>query len=295
MNQIRKKIYKLRLNDLKNKNKINNSIHHWEKEINIVSSPKYMNKVKEDLRLQECFLKNKIHCQIISYQDPVKDSNCFIRSVWGYHNNADKFISFVTKNKTFNSNEIILHNMDKKKQYELLEKYSIPRIETKFIDSTDELEIKGIQVVKPVVSASGDHTYIIKDEDDLDQIGHLENIMVQPFIENIKDGEISVIVINKEIQYGIIRHPGVFTEYEKERFLYKEELDSDLIKLVQKVLLINEYQDAVFMRIDCVKDTEYKVMELELVDPDLFIETIPEKELRDRIYQKLVDTIKDKI
>ncbi len=295
MGQIRRKIYKLRLNDLKNKNKILDSVHHWDKEINIVSSPKYKNKVKEDLRLQGCFLKNKINCHIISYQDPVKNTNCLIRSVWGYHNYPEQFVSFVSKNNTFNSQEIILHNMDKKKQYELLEKYSIPRIETRFVDSTDELEIKGVQVVKPVVSASGDHTYIIKEEDDLDQIGHLENIMVQPFIENIKDGEISVIVINKEIQYGIMRHPGVFTEYEKERFIPKEDLDSELIKLVQKVLLIDEYQDAVFMRIDCVKAEEYKVMELELVDPDLFIETIPEKELRDRVYQKLVDTIKDKI
>ena len=295
MSQIRRKIYKLRLNDLKNKNKIHNSLHHWEKEINIVSAPKYMNKVKEDLRLQECFLKNKINCKIVSYQDPIKDENCFIRSVWGYHNHTDQFVSFITKNKTFNSNDIILHNMDKKKQYELLEKYSIPRIETKFIDSTDEIEIKGIQVVKPVVSAGGDHTYIIKEEDDLDQIGHLENIMVQPFIENIKDGEISVIVIHKEVQYGIMRHPGVFTEYEKERFYSKEELDPELIQLVQKVLLIEEYQDAVFMRIDCVKDKEYKVMELELVDPDLFIETIPDIELRNAIYQKLVDAVKNKI
>lgn len=295
MSQIKRKIYKLRLNDLKNKNKISNSIHHWDKEIKIVSAPKYVNKIKEDLRLQECFLKNKINCQIISYQDHVKDEKCLVRSVWGYHNNYEEFISFVNRNQTFNSNSIILHNMDKKKQYELLTKYSIPRIETKFVDSTDELEINGVQVVKPVVSASGDHTYIIKDEDDLDQIGYLENIMVQPFIENIKNGEISVIVIGKEIQYGIIRHPGVFTEYEKEIYIPKEELDPELIKLVHKILEIKEYQDAVFMRVDCVKDDEYKVMELELVDPDLFIESIPNKELRQNIYQKLVDIIKDKI
>ena len=296
MSQIKRKIYKIRLQNLKEKNTVRNNLHHFEKEIFIVSSPKFMNKVKEDLCLQECFINNKVNCKIISYEDNISSKNCLIRSVWGYHNQQDVFTSFIRRNHTINTSEIILHNMDKKKQYELLEKYSIPRIETKFLKQISEVEkIPTTLVIKPVVSASGDNTYIVKDEDDLKNIGELSNIMVQPYIENIKNGETSVIVINHEIQYGIIRHPGIFTKYEKEKYLSKDELDSDLISLVQKVLQIKEYQNAVFMRIDCVKDKEYKIMELELVDPDLFVETIPNKNERDQIYQKLVSTVKKEL
>lgn len=46
------------------------------------------------------------------------------------------------------------------------------------------------------------------------------------------------------------------------------------------------------MRIDFVKDiTGYKVMEIELVDPDLFIETITDKKVKREVYQKLVDSV----
>ncbi len=48
------------------------------------------------------------------------------------------------------------------------------------------------------------------------------------------------------------------------------------------------------MRIDLVKEDKYKVLEIELTDPDLFIETIPQKSLREDIYKEIIKSIKQK-
>ena len=47
------------------------------------------------------------------------------------------------------------------------------------------------------------------------------------------------------------------------------------------------------MRIDFIFDNNcYKVMEVELVDPNLFIETINDSKLKDEVYKSFVKAIK---
>lgn len=61
----------------------------------------------------------------------------------------------------------------------------------------------------------------------------------------------------------------------KEEYISINNLDKDIIDTVNNIILIKEYKEAVFMRIDFILDNNcYKVMEVELVDPNLFIETV---------------------
>ena len=116
--------------------------------------------------------------------------------------------------------------------------------------------------------------------------------MVQPFIENITEGEISVIAINRVVKYAIRRFPGVFQEYKKEEFVSRFSLDKEIVDIVKKILLIEEYKKAVFMRMDFAHTPQgYRVMEVELVDPDLFIETIPDPVLKKEVYEDLVHSV----
>ena len=74
MNNLRKKIYKLRLKLLY----LSNSIKYLftrGKEVNIISSNKYKNKIKEDLVLQKYLLKEGYHCKIISFEDKYKGNS----------------------------------------------------------------------------------------------------------------------------------------------------------------------------------------------------------------------------
>ena len=70
-------------------------------------------------------------------------------------------------------------------------------------------------------------------------------------------------------------------------------MDKKIIDNVKKVISIDEYKKAVFMRVDFVKDgSDYKVMEVELVDPNLFIETISDLAVKDAVYTELVFSVK---
>ena len=284
-------IYKLRLKDLSIRNKVVSKFINKDKKVYIVSSKKYQNRIKEDLCLQKCFLENKTYCEIVAWEDNKSTNINIIRTVWGYHKDSDNFINYIKNINTINDNNIIIDNIDKKKQYELLRKNDINTIHTEFMN--DISSIKKIDekiVVKPIISASGNNTYIINDKEDLSKLEGISNIMIQPYIEGIKDGEISIIVINKEIKYGIKRYPGIFTDYKKEEYIEINKIPEELIKEVNKIININEYNDVKIMRVDSVNDKNvFKVMEVELVDPALYIETIPDKNYRKKIYQDIVD------
>ena len=292
--KIKRIIYKIRLklcyitNNLICLFKINS-----KKRLFIVSSLKYQNKVKADLYLQKFFLKNNYYCKIITWQDKITNEYCLISSVWGYCQDLDNFLKFVTNNKTINAKEIIYNNISKKKQYELLEKYNIPRITTKFYENSKDFKFKDKkQVVKPAISESGNNTYIIENKKDLDKIKDLASFSVQPFISGIEEGELSLIVLDKKLKYGVIRYPGIFSKYEKEKYVKKEDIPYQAFNIFNDVINIKEYSKAKYMRIDLVKDKDtYKVLELELVDPDLFIESIPDEEFKKEIYKEFVTVI----
>lgn len=294
MRKLQKKIYKLRIKLLY----LSNSIKYLfarGKKINIVSSNKYKNKIKEDLILQKYLLKEGYHTKIISFEDNYQGNDLnIIRSVWGYHHNVERFLKFINNNKTINNKDIIINNINKKKQYQILKENDITVIDTIFLDNIKDYKYNGkILVIKPVISASGDNTFIISNVNDLDNVKELTNIMIQPFISSVTAGEISIIVIDKKIKYGIKRFPGVFTKYKKEEYISINNLDKSIIDTANNIILIKEYKEALFMRIDFIFDNNcYKVMEVELVDPNLFIETISDTKLKDEVYKSFVEAIK---
>lgn len=289
---MKNKIYKIRLKLLRFTNSIR-CIFTKGKKVNIISSLKYKNKVKEDLCLQKQFLKNKCHCKIVAWEDNQFTDINVIRSVWGYHNNAEKFLNIIDNHNTINPKDILVDNINKKKQFEILHKNNIKTIDTKFVKYNKEIEFTNKKlVVKPVVSASGNNTYIIEKSEDISKLNNINDLMVQPYIEKISDGELSIIVIDKEILYGIRRFPGVFTKYKKEEYIPLDKLSSQVIDIVNKIKNIKEYSNATIIRADFVyNNNQYEVMEVEMTDPDLFIEAITDIDYKNEVYQKIVDAV----
>ena len=281
---MKNKIYKIKLKLLRFTNSIR-CIFTKGKKVNIISSLKYKNKVKEDLCLQKQFLKNKCHCKIVAWEDNQFTDINVIRSVWGYHNNVEKFLNIIDNHNTINPKNILVDNINKKKKFEILHKNNIKKIDTQFVTNNK-------LVVKPVVSAGGNNTYIIEKSEDISKLNNINDLMVQPYIEKISDGELSIIVIDKEILYGIRRFPGVFTKYKKEEYIPLDNLSSQVIGIVNKIKNIKEYSNATIIRADFVyNNNQYEVMEVEMTDPDLFIEAITDIDYKNKVYQKIVDAV----
>ena len=295
MKKFKNILYRCRLKGLLLRNFIYRKTHSFDKEIIIASSDKYVNRVKEDINLCYYLMKDGINSKIMSYKDIKCSSNVIIRSVWGYQDDLDDFNNFITHREgiTINDVSLIEKNISKEEQYKLFKKYDINCIDTEFIYDKKDISIKNKSVLKPIISASGNNTYIINDIEDVDKIKDInKGYMLQPFIEDINNGEYSLILFNKELMYGIKRFPGIFTNRQSVEYINKESLDSNIIDVLNKVNNIIEYNNYCFMRVDIVDN---KVLELELIDPQLFIETIPDKNMRIDIYKRLVDCIKDKL
>ena len=271
MKKIRNILYRCKLKGLLLRNNSYRKNHKFDNELIIASSDKYVNRVKEDINLCYYLMKDGINSRIMSYKDIKCSSNVIVRSVWGYQNDLESKWYFKCSFK----------------------KYDINCIDTKFIYEKKDIVIDKKSVLKPIISASGDNTYIINDIKDVDKIEDINRgYMLQPFIEEINNGEYSIILFNKEIMYGIKRFPGVFTNRQSVEYINKDNIDKDIINIIDKVNGIEEYKDYCFMRVDIVNNM---VLELELVDPHLFIETIPTEKERIDVYKRLVNCIKDKL
>lgn len=273
----------------------------FNKRIAIVSCDKWIDKVKEDELLKFELNKLLVNVDIISWQDKNVDYSKYdavvIRSLWGYQDYIEEFIEYLDKLKkdnvkVFNNVDILKDNLNKHEQFKILDKYEIPHIDTFFLKKNELDKVGKINeeykdlVVKPIISGSGNNTFIISDTINKNNIridevkdkfdGVLNNInnylMVQPFVKEIDEGEISVVLIDNKVSHIVIRNTSVFNDKGSICVVGLDTMDSKMKSIVDSCTKIKEYKDALYMRVDLVKiDDDYKVMELELVEPQLFL------------------------
>ena len=142
-------------------------------------------------------------------------------------------------------------------------------------------------VIKPSIAASGYLACVYDKKDTVtntisDVLDHKDlDFMIQPFRFQIVEGEISIILINGKIQYGIRRFPGVFSEKKEPEYIDTQEIPEQFTIQMNLLLdfFINKFKSLPkICRMDFVKhNLDYELMEIELIDPDLFFRYIPEK------------------
>ena len=273
----------------------------FDKRIAIVSCDKWVGKVREDELLKFELNKLFVDVDIISWQDSSIDYTKYdaviIRSLWGYQDYIEEFIEYLDKLnkdkiKVFNDVEILKSNLNKYEQFKILDKYEIPHIKTFFLKKDELDKVSKISkeyedlVVKPIISGSGNNTFIISSKIKKNNIGvdevnaKFENVlndtnnylMVQPFVKEIEDGEISVVLINNKVSHIVVRNTSIFNDKGSIMVLELDAMDDKMKSIVESCSKIKEYENALYMRVDLVKiDDNYKVMELELVEPQLFM------------------------
>ena len=120
--------------------------------------------------------------------------------------------------------------------------------------------------------------------------------MLQPFIKEVKNGEYSVICFSNKLSHVIQRCVSVFGEKPYIKYIKKETIDDKMLEIVNKICLIKEYKDNLYMRIDLVKtNEEYQVMEVEQLDPQLFLNSITSNDYKKEAYQTFTKEIINRI
>lgn len=291
--------------------------------IYIASSEKHVGKIQEDVYIRDAYRDKGFSCEIVTLKNIVKISQPFdvviLKSIWGYHLHYKEFLKQVSmlrkKNiKLINNYDFIFWNIDKYKYlYELKHMNTVPTalLSLKNTKKVSEIRNKILQinkkfntntlVIKPRISESGYLTFKYdKTKDNRSIIALLKqnkelNFIAQPYRSNISTGELSIVIINGVSLYGIKRFPGIFSKKLDPIYIRFTSLPDVIKKEVDKlkIFLLERFSALPnICRVDFLKlNTGYEILEVELIDPDLFFRYIPDamrKKATSMIYKSFI-------
>ena len=190
----------------------------------------------------------------------------------------------------------IINNIQKNKQFNILKKNNIPFISTSFVYNEDDLlerlALNTLTVIKPIISGSGENTYLIN-QNDLPNLRNILNglknifiqndngIMIQPYFNGIENGEYACIFIDGINTHNMLRFPGVFSE--KKRPIYLSSVPDCVKKIANDVSKLEEFSGYLYMRVDIVlQNGNPIIMEVELAEPDLLFKYIENDRVRNQ-------------
>ena len=296
------------------------------KKVGIVSCDKWIDKLEEDNNLKNALINLGIDAKIISWQQPLEEKHdlLVLKSVWGYQNYYKEFKNWLlyVKNNNIplaNGVDMVLNNIMKNIQFNILEKNNVDFIDTIFIDQSkllnknifDMLDDKSY-VFKPTISGSGENTYLVTNSNDKsipntiqkEDIVKIYNkmlddnsdckIMIQPFISEINNGEYSCIFIDGKLTHTMLRFPNIF--HEKRRTYLVNDAPDSIIELARDVERIKDFNNYLYMRVDMVLvNGKAKIMEVELADPDLLTKYIDDSNVKSNVIKTFAKKIERRV
>ncbi len=219
-----------------------------------------------------------------------------IRSCWDYHLRVTEFLSWIDSLETrqirvWNSPSTIRWNVNKTYLREL-EAKGIAIVPTLWFDSakrislSDELCQAGWDkaVIKPRVSATAHRTQSILTEQAedaqtlFDELRNGPGVMVQKFVEGItREGEWSLIFFDGQFSHAVLKTPKTGDFRVQHDFGGKEKLAIPPTFVLEAAEdIIGHVPRTLHARVDgVVEDHKFLLMELELIEPALFLMNSP--------------------
>lgn len=292
------------------------------KKVAIVSCDKWKDRLEEDINLKKALIKLGVDAKIISWQQPLEEKYdlLVLKSVWGYQNYYHDFknwLMYIKKNNIpiVNNVDMIMNNIMKDIQFNILKKYHIDFINIIFLKQSDLFNAKffdklgnNLYVFKPTISGSGENTYLVTSSSDKSipntvsiaeavkiyndiLSGNKEcKIIVQPFISEINNGEYSCVFIDGKLTHTMLRFPNIF--HEKKKPYLVSDIPNSILKLAKKVEKIKDFNNYLYMRVDMVLiNNEAKIMEVELCDPDLLTKYIDDLNVKYDVIKTFAERI----
>lgn len=198
-----------------------------------------------------------------------------IRSCWNYYRQYEKWLDWLDNLKAKNIivwNQIEVMKWNSHKSYLLdLEQKGVKIIPTRIAKAGERVEDEDL-VIKPLVGARAHNLKRTQ------KIKLKEDSLVQPFVSEIQEGEYSLVFVNNKYSHGVIKKPkkkdyrvnfafggtAQLIEVPREYIVTAEEI----LNLIPSRLL--------YARVDgVIKNYEFLLMELELIEPHLFFDLYP--------------------
>ena len=219
-----------------------------------------------------------------------------IRSCWDYHLAHDAFLAWITQLETtgvrvLNPPSLVRWNAEKGYLRELAAR-GVAVVPTRWVERGDVAPLGTLMsdhqwpevVVKPAISASAHDTWrtssgtAVASEHRFREMVAGGRVLVQPYLDVVAaEGEWSLLFYDGAYSHGVVKRPrpGDFrVQVEHGGGSEIREPDRHVIEAAARALVEAERDRArsLYARVDgCVIDGEFVLMELELIEPDLFL------------------------
>ena len=227
------------------------------------------------------------------WSDPTIDwlqfDRVVIRSCWDYHRRLDEFLRWIEAVPSLrNPAEVVRRNSHKSYLLELEQKgVRIPAtvlIRKGAGGDTRAPMIPGPVIVKPAVSASAYETHLFDTYDDglgdMQRLARDHDVVVQEFVPDvIEDGEWSLIYFDRRFSHAVKKAPkaGDFRVQQELGGSALPATASETLLRTGKRALDSVEGELLYARVDLVSTAKGPLlMELELIEPSLFLATDPE-------------------
>lgn len=264
------------------------------------------NILHDDGLLQAALAERGLTSLRLDWADPTMDWSQFrcavFRTTWDYFERYAEFTAWLERiereTKLVNAAHTIWWNLDKHYLADL-ESRGVPVVPSRYLEPGDGASLAGLlreqgwqeAVLKPCVSGAARHTYRVNRgsaaalQTELAPLLAVESFMLQPFVDDITtNGEYTLMVIDGECTHAVQKvpkagdfrvqddHGGKWTPYTPtaEQIAFAQ-------RAMQSVTPLPLYG-----RVDMVRgnDGGWQVMELELIEPELWLRTKPEAATR---------------
>jgi glutathione synthase/RimK-type ligase-like ATP-grasp enzyme len=213
---------------------------------------------------------------------------------WGYHLDYGRWLALLDRAgqerwPMINPPALLRWNSDKAYLAELIER-GVPTVPTLAVESCSDADIEEARrrfesdwlVIKPPVSAGAVRTHRLGPNDDLPGDSMHRAMIIQPLIEEIaRTGEFSLMLFDGEFSHAVVKRPAA-GDFRVQEHLGGETLPCaapppGAVTLAQEALATAPAK-ATYARVDIVPDDEgtLMIMELELVEPSLFLNHAPD-------------------
>ncbi len=214
-----------------------------------------------------------------------------VRSTWGYAAQVEEFLRWArARARLLNPYDVIEYSVDKHYLADLAAR-GVPVVATSFCEVGEEPSFpEGDVVVKPAVGAGSiDARCFAAREHDAarEHVARLHDsrraALIQPYVTSIDEhGEYAMIFFDGRFSHAMTKraHLKVAPEERdgefRSRQMSRAEERPDAIALAQRVLT-GRFADLAYARVDLVPTPDgWRLMELELVEPALYLTYAPE-------------------
>ena len=212
---------------------------------------------------------------------------------WGYHQQPERWHALLDELDSsgagvVNPVPVLRWNSDKSYLAELAER-GVPTIPSRLVEALDaealaeaRREWGGDLVIKPPVSASATGTFRLGPGDPAPPAALGRPTIVQPFLPSVtEEGEYSLMLFDGAFSHAVVKRPKA-GDYRVQPHLGGREQacapPEGAIAIAQAALTVAP-GDCAYARVDLVRglDGGLKVIELELIEPSLWLEHAPDK------------------